>query len=138
MVRCLALLAVLTLLVSGCGVFSSNGPDKAAEAFLTAWSTGDVPAAAAETDDPKSAADLLAAIRTSLAPVADDSAAFSPCCARLFLSERKLPSSSTHVRRASIESRCTFNFAASRVAPVPASNSCGCARQPTAPPRPST
>ena len=69
MVRCLALLAVLTLLVSGCGVFSSNGPDKAAEAFLTAWSTGDVPAAAAETDDPKSAADLLAAIRTSLAPV---------------------------------------------------------------------
>ena len=69
MVRCLALLAVLTLLVSGCGVFSSNGPDKAAEAFLTAWSAGDVPAAAAETDDPKSAADLLAAIRTSLAPV---------------------------------------------------------------------
>jgi len=62
-VRCFAVLAVLTLLVSGCGVFSSNGPDKAAEAFLTAWSAGDVPAAAAQTDDPKSAADLLAAIR---------------------------------------------------------------------------
>jgi MFS family permease len=32
--------AALTLLVSGCGLFSTNGPDKAVAAFLTAWSAG--------------------------------------------------------------------------------------------------
>src|SRR3954453_15032238 len=67
--RCLALVAALTLLVSGCGVFSTSGPDKAAAAFLTAGSTGDVAAAAAVTDDPTSASDLLTATRTALAPV---------------------------------------------------------------------
>jgi cell division protein FtsI/penicillin-binding protein 2 len=68
-VRCLALIVAFALLVSGCGVFSTSGPDKAAAAFLTAWSTGDIAAAAAVTDDPASAADLLTATRTALAPV---------------------------------------------------------------------
>ncbi|MBV9920431.1 MAG: penicillin-binding protein, partial [Pseudonocardia sp.] len=66
-VRCLSLVAALALLVSGCGFFS-NGPDKAVTAFLVAWSAGDVPAAAAATDDPEAAADLLTAARTALAP----------------------------------------------------------------------
>ena len=67
-VRCFALVVAFTLLVSGCGVFSSSGPDKDAAAFLTAWSTGDVAAAAAVTDDPTAAAALLTATRAALAP----------------------------------------------------------------------
>ncbi len=67
-VRCLCLVAALTLLVSGCGLFSTNGPDKAVTAYLTAWSAGDIAAAAAATDDPRAASALLTSARTALAP----------------------------------------------------------------------
>jgi cell division protein FtsI/penicillin-binding protein 2 len=68
--RSLTLAAVLMAALAGCGLFSSNGPDKAVAAFLAAWSSGDVAAAAAATDNPSAAADLLTATRTALAPVA--------------------------------------------------------------------
>ncbi len=68
-VRCLTLAAALMVAVAGCGLFSSNGPDKAVEGFLAAWSSGDVATAAAATDNPTAASDLLTATRTALAPV---------------------------------------------------------------------
>jgi cell division protein FtsI/penicillin-binding protein 2 len=54
---------------SGCGLFSSKGPDAAVSAFLTAWSAGDIAAASAATDDPAAASQLLTSTRTALAPV---------------------------------------------------------------------
>ncbi len=67
--RCLALVVVLAAVLSGCGLFSSNGPDKAVAAFLAAWSTGDMATASAATDNPAAASELLTATRTALAPV---------------------------------------------------------------------
>ncbi|HEY0812778.1 MAG TPA: penicillin-binding transpeptidase domain-containing protein [Pseudonocardia sp.] len=65
----LLLAAVVGAGASGCGLFSSNGPDATVNAFLTAWSAGDIAAASAATDDPGAAAQLLTATRTALAPV---------------------------------------------------------------------
>ncbi len=64
-----AALAVL-LLTTGCGAFGGTGPDEVVDAYLAAWTTGDVPAAAALTDDPAGATDVLTAARDALAPVA--------------------------------------------------------------------
>jgi beta-lactamase class D len=62
-------LAVATMTpVTGCGVFG-GGPEAAAQAFLEALTAGDVPAAAALTDDPAAAAELLR-YRSALEPVA--------------------------------------------------------------------
>ena len=65
-----ALLVALCVLVglSGCGIFGDDGPERAVTAFLGAWSAGDDRGAAALTDDPVAAAELLAATRLALAP----------------------------------------------------------------------
>jgi cell division protein FtsI/penicillin-binding protein 2 len=65
-----ALLAALAVLVaaSGCGLFRDDGPEQAAGAFAAAWSAGDDAGAAALTDDPAAAGELLAATRSALAP----------------------------------------------------------------------
>lgn len=55
---------------AGCGLFGGGGPEEAVEAYLAAWSAGDATAAAALTDDPEEAAELLTATRDALAPVA--------------------------------------------------------------------
>lgn len=55
---------------AGCGLFGGGGPEEAVEAYLAAWSAGDAAGAAALTDDPVSAVELLAATREALAPVA--------------------------------------------------------------------
>ncbi len=65
----LLLAAAVGAAASGCGLFSSNGPDKAVAAFLVAWSAGDMATASAATDDPAAASQLLTATRTALAPV---------------------------------------------------------------------
>ena len=62
-----ALLAFLG--VAGCGLFGDDGPQDTVTAFVSAWSTGDHPAAAALTDDPAAAEELLTATRSALAPV---------------------------------------------------------------------
>lgn len=54
---------------AGCGLFGPSGPDAAAADFATAWSAGDIVAAAAATDDPKAATQLLTATRDALRPV---------------------------------------------------------------------
>jgi cell division protein FtsI/penicillin-binding protein 2 len=68
--RLLALIATLGVLAaaSGCGLFGDNGPEDATAAFLAAWSAGDDAGAAALTDDPAAAAELLSATRSALAP----------------------------------------------------------------------
>ncbi|MHA6784414.1 penicillin-binding transpeptidase domain-containing protein [Pseudonocardia saturnea] len=68
--RLLALLTTAAVLggTAGCGLFGGGGPEETVEAFLAAWSSGDVAGAAALTDDPASAAELLAATRDALAP----------------------------------------------------------------------
>jgi cell division protein FtsI/penicillin-binding protein 2 len=68
--RAAALLAALCVLagVGGCGLFGGQGPDQALNDFLAAWSTGDHRGAAALTDDPTAAADVLAAARADLEP----------------------------------------------------------------------
>jgi cell division protein FtsI/penicillin-binding protein 2 len=65
-----ALAAVLGVLVTtaGCGLFRDTGAEDTATAFLAAWSAGDDPAAAALTDDPARAGELLTATRRALAP----------------------------------------------------------------------
>ncbi|MDN5860103.1 MAG: penicillin-binding protein [Pseudonocardia sp.] len=66
----LALLTALVVLagVTGCGLFGGSGPGPAAEAFTTAWTAADDQRAAALTDDPAAAAELLRGTRESLAP----------------------------------------------------------------------
>ena len=61
---------MLGVLVStaGCGLFRDTGAQDTATAFLAAWSTGDHAAAAALTDDPDGARELLDASRTALHP----------------------------------------------------------------------
>jgi cell division protein FtsI/penicillin-binding protein 2 len=65
-----ALAAVLGVLLAtaGCGLFGDPGPEDTATAFLAAWSAGDDARAAALTDDPPRAGDLLAGTRKALAP----------------------------------------------------------------------
>ncbi|MCW0214543.1 MAG: penicillin-binding transpeptidase domain-containing protein [Pseudonocardia sp.] len=67
-----ALLLTLGVLagIAGCGIFGDDGPTETADAFLAAWSRGDDAGAAASTDDPSAAAQLLAEARTALAPTA--------------------------------------------------------------------
>ncbi len=69
--RLLAVLASLVFVagLAGCGLFGSSGPDAAAADFVTAWSAGDIPAAAAATDDVQAATQVLDAVRQSLKPV---------------------------------------------------------------------
>ncbi|WP_433281011.1 penicillin-binding transpeptidase domain-containing protein [Pseudonocardia xinjiangensis] len=62
------LTAVVVAPLSACGLFGGSA-DEAAAAFLDALSAGDVPGAAAATDDPGAAAELLA-YRSTLEPVA--------------------------------------------------------------------
>jgi cell division protein FtsI/penicillin-binding protein 2 len=68
--RLLALLTALVVVlgVAGCGLFGGDGPDEAAQAFAAAWSAGDDRGAAALTDDPAAATELLTAVRAELAP----------------------------------------------------------------------
>jgi cell division protein FtsI/penicillin-binding protein 2 len=63
-----ALGAVWCLLLgaAGCGLFGDDGPDRVAQAFATTWSAGDDIGAAALTDDPAAAGELLAATRSAL------------------------------------------------------------------------
>lgn len=69
-VRLAALASALVLIAggTGCGLFG-GGPEEAAEAFVAAWSAGDDARAAALTDDPAAAAELLGGVRRALAPV---------------------------------------------------------------------
>jgi hypothetical protein len=62
--------AVVLFATTGCGLFRDTGAQDTAAAFLAAWSAGDDRGAAALTDDPGSAAELLGATRTSLEPEA--------------------------------------------------------------------
>jgi cell division protein FtsI/penicillin-binding protein 2 len=62
-----AALCVL-LATAGCGLFGDNGPQEVATAYLRAWSAGDDRGAAAFTDDPAAATELLTATREALAP----------------------------------------------------------------------
>src|SRR5690606_16691122 len=65
-----ALAAVLGVLLAtaGCGLFDGAGPEGTATAFLAAWSAGDDARAAALTDDPARAEELLSGARKALAP----------------------------------------------------------------------
>ncbi len=69
--RLAALLAALVVAsaVAGCGLFGGGGPDSAAAAFVTAWSAGDIPKAAAATDDPAAATEVLTGAHDALKPV---------------------------------------------------------------------
>jgi len=68
--RAAALLVALCVLagVGGCGLFSGPAPQEALTDFLAAWSRGDDAGAAALTDDPPAATEVLAATRAALAP----------------------------------------------------------------------
>ena len=68
--RVLTVTLVVLAGVAGCGLFGDDGPTKTAAAFLAAWSRGDDAGAAALTDDPDAARQLLAEARTALAPAA--------------------------------------------------------------------
>ncbi len=65
----LLVIGVLLTVTSGCGLFGGDGPEDVVEAYLTAWAAGDAAGAAALTDDPAAAAELLGAARDALAPV---------------------------------------------------------------------
>ena len=54
--------------MAGCGLLGGDGPEEAAQAFAAAWSAGDDRGAAALTDDPAAATELLTAVRAELAP----------------------------------------------------------------------
>ncbi|MBB4963975.1 penicillin-binding transpeptidase domain-containing protein [Saccharothrix violaceirubra] len=67
--RRLALVVAPLLVVAGCGLFSSRpGPDEVAGDFLTRLASGDTAGAAALTDDPGAAKDLLDKVRGALKP----------------------------------------------------------------------
>jgi cell division protein FtsI/penicillin-binding protein 2 len=70
-IRAAGLLAAVVLIagIAGCGLFGRDGPEQAAAAFTAAWSAGDDVGAAALTDDPQAARELLTAVREALAPV---------------------------------------------------------------------
>jgi cell division protein FtsI/penicillin-binding protein 2 len=67
-ITALALALGVLLGTAGCGLFRDAGPEDTAAAFLAAWSAGDDPAAAALTDDPARAGELLGATRRALDP----------------------------------------------------------------------
>ncbi|PRY42626.1 penicillin-binding transpeptidase domain-containing protein [Umezawaea tangerina] len=57
------------LVISGCGLFQSRpGPDRITDDFLARLSSGDTQAAAALTDDPGQAKDVLDKVRAALKP----------------------------------------------------------------------
>lgn len=60
---------VLVAGLGGCGLLGSSGPDAAVADFVTAWSAGDIPAAAAATDDAQAATQVLTSVREALKPV---------------------------------------------------------------------
>ncbi len=63
-----ALLAVLAVATAGCSVFGhAPKPDPAAQAFLSAWASGDIAAAGAATDDPAAAQATLQQVKEALA-----------------------------------------------------------------------
>ncbi|TQM44252.1 penicillin-binding transpeptidase domain-containing protein [Pseudonocardia cypriaca] len=64
----LAVVLGVLLTTAGCGLFRDTGPEDTAAAFLAAWSAGDHARAAALTDDPVRAGDLLTAARRALDP----------------------------------------------------------------------
>ena len=64
----LAVVLGVLLATAGCGLFRDTGPEDTATAFLAAWSAGDAARAAALTDDPVRAGDLLTAARRALDP----------------------------------------------------------------------
>ena len=67
----LAAAVLLVALTSGCGLFGGGGgPEDVVARYLAAWSAGDARGAAALTDDPAAAEELLTASRDELAPVA--------------------------------------------------------------------
>jgi cell division protein FtsI/penicillin-binding protein 2 len=70
--RAAALLAALCVLagLGGCGLFGDDGPDRTLTDFLAAWSAGNDAGAAALTDAPPAATELLAAVRAELEPTA--------------------------------------------------------------------
>jgi hypothetical protein len=55
--------------VAGCGLFDGDGPGETLEAFLSAWTAGDDAGAAALTDDPAAATQVLTDARAALSPV---------------------------------------------------------------------
>ncbi|HEV7657053.1 MAG TPA: penicillin-binding transpeptidase domain-containing protein [Mycobacteriales bacterium] len=62
-----ALIVIVALLASGCWWNKKeSGPSDAAQAFLAAWAGGDVPNAAAQTDDANTAATMLQQFSTGL------------------------------------------------------------------------
>ena len=69
--RVAALLVTLGVLagVAGCGLFDGDGPGETLDAFLSAWTAGDDAGAAALTDDPAAAAQVLTDARAALSPV---------------------------------------------------------------------
>ncbi len=69
--RLLAIVVVLVVGVgtAGCGLFGSPKPDDAVAAFAAAWSAGDLAGAAAVTDNPAAATQLLTTSRDALRPV---------------------------------------------------------------------
>jgi beta-lactamase class D len=67
--RAVTLSAAVLLLVGGCGLFSSRpGPEQVANDFLTRLANGDLDGAAATTDDPDGARELLGRVREVLKP----------------------------------------------------------------------
>jgi cell division protein FtsI/penicillin-binding protein 2 len=64
----LAVVLGALLATAGCGLVRDTGAEDTARAFLAAWSAGDAPAAAALTDDPAQAEELLVATRRALDP----------------------------------------------------------------------
>jgi cell division protein FtsI/penicillin-binding protein 2 len=69
--RVAAALTALCVLsgVAGCGLFGGPGPGETLDAFLGDWAAGNDAGAAALTDDPAAAGQLLAATRTALSPM---------------------------------------------------------------------
>jgi hypothetical protein len=67
--RAAATALLLLGVVSACGL-GGGGPEDVVERYLAAWSAGDLAAAAALTDDPAAATELLTRTREALAPVA--------------------------------------------------------------------
>jgi cell division protein FtsI/penicillin-binding protein 2 len=62
-----ALLVIVALLSSGCFLKKDPpGPGDLAQAFLTAWSGGDIPNAAAQTDHPDDTATMIQQLNTGL------------------------------------------------------------------------
>jgi cell division protein FtsI/penicillin-binding protein 2 len=55
--------------VAGCGLFGGDGPGETLDAFLGSWTAGNDVGAAALTDDPAAAGDVLTKARAALKPM---------------------------------------------------------------------